>query len=162
MHSGSAARERQRGAAALARRGNGNVYIAGTTDGANQGDFDAWVAKYSAAGALRWKRQLGTTDTDAAFGAATDRDGNIYIAGYTWGSLGGPNQGTGDAWAAKYSAAGTLRWKRQLGTPNFETAEGVATDGDGHVYIAGRTDGSLGGPNQGDDDAWVAQYSTGP
>jgi hypothetical protein len=124
----------------------------------------AWVAKYSAAGALRWKRQLGTSGEgeDDAAGVATDGDGNIYIAGYTFGSLGGPFEGVRDAWVAKYSATGALRWKRQLGTAADDIAWGVATGGDSNVYIAGSTEGSLGGPNQGVLDAWVAKYSTRP
>jgi hypothetical protein len=55
-----------------------------------------------------------------------------------------------------------LRWKRQLGTADIDEANGVATDGDGNVYIAGQTLGSLGGPNQGNSDAWVAKYYTRP
>jgi Beta-propeller repeat len=147
----------------VATDSDGNVCIAGYTDGSfggpNRGGNDVWVAKYSAAGALRWKRQLGTAKGDGAFGVATDRDGNVYIAGDTDGSFGGPNQGVSDAWVAKYSATGALRWKRQLGTSLVDWATGVATDGDGNVYIAGQTGGSLGGPSRGDFDAWVAKYS---
>jgi hypothetical protein len=61
------------------------------------------VAKYDATGHARWKRQLGTADNDAAFGVATDGDGNVYLTGGTSGSLGGPNRGSFDAWVAKYS-----------------------------------------------------------
>jgi hypothetical protein len=149
----------------VATDGDGNVYIAGGTGGSvgghNEGNNDAWVAKYSAAGALRWKQQLGTSEAEAAEGVATDGEGNVYIAGATWGSLGGPQQGNGDAWVAKYSAAGALRWKRQLGTSGEgeDDAAGVATDGDGNIYIAGYTFGSLGGPFEGVRDAWVAKYS---
>jgi hypothetical protein len=63
----------------------------------------AFLAKYCAAGALRWKRQLGTSESDEAWGVATNEDGNVYIAGQTEGSLGGSNQGLIDAWIAKCS-----------------------------------------------------------
>jgi hypothetical protein len=101
--------------------GDGNVYISGSTlggalGGPNQGLWDAWLAKYSPAGAVLWKRQFGTSESDLAFRVATDSDGNVYITGGTFGSLGRRQQGNGDAWVAKYSAAGALRWKRQLGT----------------------------------------------
>jgi hypothetical protein len=152
-------------ASGVATDGKGSVYIAGSTTGslggASRGNDDAWLAKYSAAGALRWKRQLGTAALDVADGVAVDGDGNLYISGSTAGSLGGPFQGGFDAWVAKYSAAGALRWKRQLGTSGLDVAwASAAADGDGNVYIAGWTDGSLGGPFQGGDrDAWVAKYS---
>jgi hypothetical protein len=108
----------------------------------------------------QWVRQLGTSETDAASGVATDGKGSVYLAGSTTGSLGGASRGNDDAWLAKYSAAGALRWKRQLGTAALDVADGVAVDGDGNLYISGSTQGSLGGPFQGGDrDAWVAKYS---
>jgi hypothetical protein len=147
------------GASGVASGADSNVYIAGWIGGPQPGETDAWVAKYSAAGALRWKRQFGTSEPDNAYSVATDRDGSVYIAGSTRGSFGGPFQGGyWDAWVAKYSATGASGWKRQLGTSESDVALGVATDED-RTSAAGVTTGSLGGPNQGDGDAWVAKYS---
>jgi hypothetical protein len=36
-------------------------------------------------------------------GVATDGDGNVYVSGWTYGSLGGAKQGGGDAFVAKCS-----------------------------------------------------------
>lgn len=148
----------------VAAADDGSVYVAGTTlgkvGGQRLGDFDAWVAKYSAAGTLLWKRQLGTAWTDGANAVATDGDGSVYLSGSTAGALGGPSQGFSDAWIAKYGRDGSLRWKRQLGSSDDDNALGVATDGEGHVYLGGTTMGSLGGPVRGVIDAWVAKYST--
>jgi hypothetical protein len=123
---------------------DGNVYLTGT---GYKGDYThAWIAKYSAAGGLRWNRQVATGGggNEAATGVATDAAGDVYITG--WASL-------GDAWLAKYSAAGGLRWKRRLGTAESDGATGVATDRDGNVYVSGATEGSLGAG------AWLAKYS---
>jgi hypothetical protein len=60
---------------------------------------------------------------------------------------------------AKYGAAGHLLWTRQLGSGDIDTAYGVATDATGNVYLTGETWGSLGGPNRGFADSWVAKYS---
>ncbi len=139
----------------VATDGDGNVYVSGDTSGSLGGPYqggydDAWVAKYSADGALLWKRQLGTSEDDGSGSVATDADGNVYLSGFTEGSLGGPYQGGyGDAWVAKYSADGALLWKRQLGTSELDLSGGVATDGEGNVYISGLTGGSLGGPSRG-------------
>lgn len=143
----------------VATDGDGNVYITGWTEGSpagpNQGINDAWLAKYSTAGDLLWTRQLGTDSFDYSHGVATDRAGNVYITGGTEGSLGGTNQRGPDAYVAKYSTAGALRWVRQIGTSSADVSEGVATDGDGSIYISGTTAGSLGGANQGLNNAWL-------
>ena len=65
---------------------------------------------------IEWIRQLGTSSTDESNGVSADGLGNVYISGYTNGSLGGPNAGNEDAFVSKYDAAGTLQWTRQLGT----------------------------------------------
>ena len=148
----------------VATDSKGNVYISGSTQGslagANQGSRDAWVAKYNSAGTLVWKRQLGTSDDDTSSSVATDSKGNVYISGYTTGSLAGDLQGSTDDWVAKYNSGGTLVWKRQLGTSSRDGSSGVATDSKGNVYISGSTQGSLAGANQGSRDAWVAKYDS--
>src|SRR5690606_8652540 len=102
--------------------------------GPRAGNYDAFLAKYDASGALQWKRQLGTPVDDRAHGVAVDGAGGVYIAGRTEGSLGGPSAGNRDAFLAKYDAAGALQWTRQLGTSAGEYADGVAVDGAGDVY----------------------------
>ena len=94
----------------------------------------------------------------ASYGVSADGLGNVYISGYTYGSLGGPNAGSDDAFVSKYDAAGTLQWTRQLGTSAIDRSYGVSADGLGNVYISGYTSGSLGGPNAGGNDAFVSKY----
>ena len=155
----------------MATDATGNVYLAGYTGGSlggpNRGGGDAWVAKYSAAGSRLWIRQFGTAADEGESGVATDPAGNVYLAGYTWGALGGPNRGGPDAWLAKVDAAGHIVWKRQLGTDgggdDAENALDLATDTAGNVFVTGYTSGPLGGPYRGGfNDAWVAKYSTKP
>lgn len=142
--------------------GLGNIYISGQTGGSlggpNAGGRDAFVNKYDASGVLQWTRQFGTSADDVSLGVSADGLGNVYISGYTLGSLGGPNVGLPDAFVSKFDASGTLQWSRQFGTSADDTSFGVSADGLGNVYISGRTFGSLGGPNAGGNDAFVAKY----
>ena len=62
--------------------------------------------------------------------------------------------------AGEVRCRGRVLWKRQFGTETWDEASGVATDAAGNVYLAGTTDGSLGGVNGGGADAWVAKYDT--
>lgn len=141
----------------------GRVYVAGQTDGdigaANAGRSDAFLAAYTTSGQRLWTRQLGTAALDYAKGIDTDRSGALYIAGVTHGALDGANAGHGDAFVAKYTGVGSRMWTRQLGTTRDEEAKGVSVSG-GAVYIAGYTNGDLGGTAAGAGDAFVSRYDT--
>jgi hypothetical protein len=117
--------------------GLGNVYISGDTDGSLGGPYagliDAFVSKYDASGSLQCTRQLGTGFTDQSNGVSADGLGNVYISGFTGGSLVGPNAGESDAFVSKYDAAGALQWTRQLGTSGGDGSRGVSADGLGNV-----------------------------
>jgi catechol 2,3-dioxygenase-like lactoylglutathione lyase family enzyme len=147
---------------AAAPDGSGGVYASGTTYGSlggpNAGYVDAWVARYDSAGSQVWIRQFGTSEHDYAGAAAPDGAGGAYVGGSTTGSLGGPNAGGGDAWLARFDAAGNRLWRLQLGTTSHDGASAAATDGSGGVYVSGTTEGSLAAPNAGFRDAWLARY----
>lgn len=140
----------------------GNASMCGTTwdmlGGSNAGANDAFLASYDAAGNFLWIRQFGTINSDSATGVAVDAAGNIHVVGNTGGSLAGTHVGGGDAFLAKYDSAGGLLWSRQLGTTTGDYARGGAVDLDGSVYMGGDTLGSLGGPNAGGRDAFLAKY----
>jgi hypothetical protein len=144
---------------AIALDHQGNVFVAGETygefAGRYRGENDAWIAKLDATGRLQWKRQLGTRGIDVPYGVVADADGNAYLAGDTSGNLGGPHQGSGDIFVAKYSATGVLAWRRQFGTAGSEVTYGVATDSRGRVLVTGYTDAALAGPVIGGHDVWL-------
>ncbi|MBK8175893.1 MAG: SBBP repeat-containing protein [Rhodospirillales bacterium] len=149
-------------AAGIATDADGNVYVVGSTSGAlggpNKGDYDAWVVKFDADGHWLWKRQPGTTGRDFASSVAVDASGNVYVFGGTEGALGGAKRGGQsdfDTWLAKFDAGGRWQWKRQFGTPNFDTPSGVAVDADGTVAIVGYSH-----QRNGNDQAWLARFST--
>jgi len=92
---------------------NNNVYIAGQTggalDGTSAGSYDAFLAKYDSAGTIVWTKQLGTTESDRAYGVVVDSNNNVYITGETYGDLDGSgNVGGNDAFLAKYSMLNTI------------------------------------------------------
>jgi len=151
----------------------GNVFVAGFTDGSIHGQeyaggYDAFVAKYDADGEFLWVRLLGTAEDDmcgyqAPGGVATDTWGNVYIAGYTYGSLGRPHAGLSDAFVAKYDPDGNLLWVTQFGTDEEDRAGPIAVDAYGSAYIAGLTGGEEGEWDWiGDCDAFLAKLAGFP
>ena len=137
----------------------GDVYVVGSTGGAlsgpSNGQDDAFIGKYDAAGNLQWTKQLGTAANDYAYGVAIDSRGNALVVGATQGSLGGTNAGGYDAFLSKYDAAGNLKWTRQFGTSGNDFANGISTDGFGNFYVTGNSPGFLGDPN----DPWLAKFT---
>jgi hypothetical protein len=162
--------------------GSGNVYCAGYTDGslgeANGGFSDAFVMKLNSSGQVQWITQLGavtavpggdTSLIDYCRGVAVDGSGNVYCAGETQGSLGEANGGIVDAFMMKLNSSGQVQWITQLGAvtavPGGDTSQqdqcyGVAVDGSGNVYCAGKTGGSLGEANGGSYDAFVMKLNS--
>ena len=85
-----------------------NIYVTGYTNsdlgGANQGDYDTWVAKYDSQGNQQWTQQLGTGEREYGTDIAANEFGEVFVTGFTNGSLGSANAGGEDAWVAKLSA----------------------------------------------------------
>ncbi|MBE9240019.1 SBBP repeat-containing protein [Synechocystis salina] len=80
----------------------------GTLGGSNAGDYDAWIGKFDKlTGQTEWIQQIGSTKLDYATGISVNGD-DIFVTGFTEGSLGGLNGGASDAWVAKLNQAGEL------------------------------------------------------
>ena len=70
----------------------------------------------------------------------------MLLGGYTDQSLDGqPWAGLSDPFLMKYDADGTKQWTRQFGTSVIDVAYGLALDDADNAYLAGRTQGALGG-----------------
>jgi hypothetical protein len=183
-----------RGGNAVAVDGAGNMYVVGYTDsglfpvteGAFQtrmkGSDDAFVAKISPSGALLYCTFLGGSENDStaynegANGIAVDAAGNAYVTGYTWSPDFPPgsttsyqtgNHGEYDGFVAKLNSTGTsLLYSSYVGGALSEEPYGVAVDGAGNIYLAGRTE-SADFPSQfgfqmhlnGSDDAFALKFN---
>jgi outer membrane protein assembly factor BamB len=158
-------------ASSVAVDSSGNVYVAGYTNGGLDGNSlmgaqDFFVTKYDTSGTKLWTKQLGATSTTTfSSGVAMDASGNVYISGYTNGGLDGNSiTGTEDAFITKYDSTGTKQWTRQLGATTRGTyADGITVDSSGNIFLAGNTNGNLGGNTlTGNQDSFIAKYdSTG-
>lgn len=148
----------------IAVDGNGDYYVTGYVfnrlGGTSTQSADAWLGKYNADGILQWSREVESAGSDYSTGLALDPLGNVYLIGTTANAVTGTNQGLQDSWVAKFSTSGDRQWIRQFGTNGTDLAFDVDVDAQGNVYIAGETDGSFGGPNQGAQDAFVIKYNT--
>jgi hypothetical protein len=143
----------------------GNAYVTGftySTDfptknplqpaSASPGREDAFVTKLNADGSeLVFSTYLGGTLYDYGYSLAIDRNGDVYVAGTTYSAdfpTKNPLQpafagGESDAFVTKLKSDGSaLVYSTYLGGSgrDGEGNLGVAVDGQGSVYLAGRTE----------------------
>lgn len=102
---------------------------------------------------LSFSTYFGNANNEAAHGVALDGAGNIYVAGYTSSynlpvsataaqpAYGGNTSDylTGDAFVAKFSAAGSLLAMTFLGGAKDDFGSSLAVDSAGNVYVVGYT-----------------------
>jgi len=144
----------------------GYVLAANTnsTDGdvsGNHGNWDAWVLKLSATGALQWQKCLGGTAEEKAYAILQAADGGYAVAGYTESNNGDVSgyHGSRDAWVIKLNGTGTLQWQKCLGGTNFDEALSLLQTADGGYAMAGYSgsnDGDVSG-NHGSYDNWAVR-----
>lgn len=142
---------------------DGSVYTTGWTSGnlggINAGLYDNWIAKYdNATGATEWIVQYGTPDYEWSWDVRTDSAENVYTAGWTLGNLEGTNAGSYDAYLTKFNEQGDLQWVEQFGSAGDDEAYSLFIDESDNLFVAGYTNGNLGGTNAGSFDAWLARY----
>lgn len=140
------------------------LFLAALSVGRSQTTGSAW----------QWGVQFGEVEQDQPNQVVTAADGSIYVAGeygsdQTPGGLREAPWSFRNALLAKFSATGELLWAKQLGGPGYDEARGVATDGQGNVYVAGRFEaraafGAIDGEEvvlqaRGNIDAFLAKYS---
>ena len=145
----------------------GNVYVAGYTYGAmdgqsNAGQADIFIAKYDAGGIKQWTRQFGGANENQPSAIASDAADNIFVAGTTFDALDGQASAGGfDLFVTKYDASGNKKWTRQLGTASQDQGKGVTSDSAGNVYVTGITFGALDGQTSaGGIDFYTTKYDS--
>lgn len=132
---------------------NDNIYVAGTTEGAldgntNVGGADIFLTKWSADGTKQWTKQWGTSKGAVGAAIAIDSNENIYVTGWTGtgGAFdGNTNAGSFDIFLSKLSNDGTKQWTEQWGTSGSDLGLSVAIAGNDNIYVTGYATGALDG-----------------
>jgi len=169
-----------------------NAYICGSTAStsgiATKGAFqtsyggsayDAFVAKFSSAGALDWATYFGGAYQDEGFGIGVDNSKNVYITGWATSPNGIATTGAyktdcdiyyGNAFLACLDSNSIQKWGTYFGgTGVGDFAYALATNGTDKVYITGTTGNTsnvaTSGSSQsayggGHDDVFVADFNT--
>ncbi|MFP2908300.1 sigma-70 family RNA polymerase sigma factor [Pyxidicoccus sp. 3LFB2] len=147
-------------------RGAGDaILIAGYTggsfqNGGNPKNYDIFVGLYDTGGNPYVLQQLGSPASDVALGLAVSPNNDLYVTGYTYGSLDGTTVPNGtDLFLMKTNILGAQQWVRQVDAGSIDYGTAVAVGPDGDPYLTGYTDGTVdSNTNAGIYDALVARY----
>ncbi len=117
---------------------SGNVYVTGYSYGS--GIYDYATIKYNSSGDTLWVRRYNGPGNgyDKAKAIAVDREGDIYVTGYSEGV------GTGYDYATiKYNTTGVEQWVERYNGPDndHDIASAIAVDGE-YAYVTGYSEGS--------------------
>jgi hypothetical protein len=159
---------------------DGNTIVAGEFSGAldlgggTLGSFDSYgifVVKLDQNGKHVWSRGYTTVQNLQLSDVAVDPSGDVVLAGNFSGSVdfgGGSltSESFNDAFLVKLSAGGGHAFSKRFGEAGtYPRTAGVATDGDGNVYMAGSFDqtidfGGGGMVSMGADDVFWAKLTS--
>lgn len=150
--------------ATLAVAGNGDIVLAGGSQGpANgpvelgtgplpaHGGLDVVIARFTSTGSTQWSHAFGTPGDEAAVGVALDpASGDAFITGDFVGQLdfatggNGIDSGAGkrDIFFAGFDPAGVPLWADHFKGPNDDRATGIAVVSDG-IVLGGDYVGSI-------------------
>ena len=137
-----------------------NLYIAGYKRWGpvySDDETDAYVAKFDLAGKLKWAKSFGTKVFDEAAAITADGQGNVYVTGFTAGTIGRKNLGKEDVIVRKFSPSGSALWIRQFGSSQYEAGLAITALTSGELYVSGVTAGNIGAGNQGSTDAFLTR-----
>ncbi len=140
-----------------------NIYIAGNTKGKigsqSYGNWDFFIMKLDSNFNKIYTFQFGTDERDYCNDFKVDKNGDIYVCGYTMGNLGAKNIGKTDAFIAKYSQQGKLIKIWQFGTGEYESADCLIIDKNKDVYLSGTSSGNIVTANKGKTDVFVMKLN---
>lgn len=142
----------------------GNTTVFGHTgasmDGQpNLGAEDFFLTRLGPDGAKTWTVMWGTAGSEQGFGLCAGAPGVVFAAGSTNQALAGMHQGNFDAYLSKHGGIGDILWNRQWGTPQDDSANGVAMGPDGSIYVVGNTTGTFPmNTSAGGNDAFLSKF----
>jgi hypothetical protein len=156
---------------AIAVDGNGDIYVAGSSATAWQGDNDTdprhafggvtdlVVVKLTGSGIYQWHTFYGSSsDHDYGSGIAVDRNGDVYVTGTSDATWQGDDDtdprhafgGATDLVVVKLTGSGAYQWHTFYGSSYFDRGSGIAIDGDSNLYVTGMSNISWQGDGNAD------------
>jgi hypothetical protein len=115
---------------------DGGFILGAQTGSFGAGNFDTWLVKVDAAGAVTWQKAYGGNGEDSLLSLSTLADRGFLVAAATL-SFG---LSRSEAWILRLDRDGGIGWQRTYGGSANESAFNLAELGDGRLIAIGFTD----------------------
>lgn len=114
------------------------------------------ISKRSPEGELLWTTVIDPLRDISISDISVDQTGNTFFTGLYSADEEGYIR---NVIAGKLDPSGNIIWHHSLGSEESESVGAIVADTSGGVYIAGETEGGLGGVNKGESDAFLAKLN---
>jgi hypothetical protein len=145
--------------------GYSNSNISGDKTENSNGNYDYWVVKLSATGAIQWQNTIGGNDPDLLYSLQQTADGGYILGGGSGSDISGDKTENGiggsDYWVLKLDATGAIQWQNTIGGNGDDELSSLQQTADGGYFLGGSSDSNISGDKTenrlGIDDYWVVK-----
>lgn len=141
--------------------------VSGDKTAPSIGDYDYWIVKLDAAGAIEWQRTIGGTDEDKCRALKQTFDGGYICGGASFSGISGDkneaSQGQHDVWLVKLDATGDIEWQNSLGGTGDDILYALHQTSDSGYIFGGYSRSGISPdksePSQGNYDFWAVKLN---
>ncbi|HAD13154.1 MAG TPA: T9SS C-terminal target domain-containing protein [Saprospirales bacterium] len=152
---------------------DGGYIIGGSSSSNNWGDktenrigqFDYWVVKLDAAGAIQWQNTIGGSFNDQLYSIQQTADGGYILGGDSNSNISGDKTenslGSHDFWVVKLDTDGVIQWQNTIGGSSDDFLHSLQQTVDGGYILGGSSSSDISGDknqnSRGGLDYWVVK-----
>ncbi|MBP6810357.1 MAG: T9SS type A sorting domain-containing protein [Saprospiraceae bacterium] len=141
--------------------------ISGDKTENSNGNYDYWVVKLNATGAIQWQNTIGGNDPDLLYSLQQTADGGYILGGGSTSDISGDKTengiGGGDYWVLKLDATGAIQWQNTIGGNDDDAFISLQQTADGGYILGGWSYSNISGDKtengNGSSDFWVVKLN---
>ncbi len=143
----------------------GNIYLTGYTNGdpetnAHAGSFEIFLIKLNNDGTQAWRKDWGSDRDEKSHDLTIDSSGDLYLTGYTRGSLNGVVNYDYHIFVMKTDPDGSEIWTKIFGSDQLDESQDIEVSSTGNIFVTGKTTGDIYGRNEGSDDIFLIKLDS--
>lgn len=159
----------------LKQTADGGYILGGSSESSISGDktenclgqYDYWVVKLNATGAIQWQNTIGGNSDESISSLQQTADGGYILGGASNSGISGDKTenrfGINDFWVVKLDGVGNIQWQNTIGGSDYDAFKFLDQTSDGGYIIGGWSNSDLSGDKTenclGNDDFWIVKLN---